>query len=413
MAALLARALCAPLDLLARGCESGCAALAALRCPHCELADRFLRSRAALCVTFAVCFALAPGLAAVAYAAAFWPSAAACAASDGAGVRSLSLQAWLATHFALALCQCAAAAHVWRQFQRPFNARDPRDADCAARATWLACYDPGVALAIVAEIVQFAWLIIGARLVVPPPQPQQLQRGDYVACSGVLQAGFSAIVVVGWFFLVVGGAALAAGYVWACTCGRVEEAWAADNAEAAAAHAHAQAHAQQQAQQLAQQQQAYYGAPRAAVAAHALGGGPYQAGAVEGLAAAPPAHVAAYAPPPAVAALPVAHQVNEWPQGAPVPMAQAVAGPAAGAAPFAGVGGAPYAGGGGHVHEAPAVALARAGLGLLGGGLRAGAAAVGAVAEGVRHAAEQHRAQQAAEQNAAALAYAQQQNRRY
>jgi hypothetical protein len=31
----------------------------------------------------------------------------------------------------------------------------------------------------------------------------------------------------------------------------------------------------------------------------------------------------------------------------------------------------------------------------------------------VRHAAEQHRAQQAAEQNAAALAYAQQQNRRY
>ena len=411
MAALLARALCLPFELLSRGLDAGCAALGQLRCPACcgacgDCGDRLLRGRGSLCVAFTACFSLVPGLASLAWAAAAWPSAADCAASDGLGVRALPLQSWLAGHFALALCHAVAALHVWRHFQRPFNARDPRDVDCVARATWLACYDPGVALGILAEIVQFAWLVIGTRLTVLPP------RAGADACSPALQAGFSAIVVVGWFFFVVGGAALIAGYFWACTCGRVDEAWAED-AAAAQARAHAQAQAQAQQAHAYHQQGVYQQG-----AAVAVGGGPYQAGAVEGLPVAQPVPAGMlYAPPMAGAgagaahvAVPLAHAVNEWPHAQPVPMAQAVAGP-----PGAGGGGAApyYAGGGGHVNEPAAVVLARAGLGLLGGGLRAGAAAVGAVAEAARHAAEQHRAQQVAEQNAAARAYAEQQNRRY
>jgi len=400
MAALLVRAFCLPFELAARAGEAACDLCARVRCPAlscwcpcAECAERLLASRGASLVLFTLGFALAPGAAAAGYAAA---SSADCAASNGAGVANLPLQSWLAAHAALALCHAAAALHVWRHMQRPFNARDPRDVDWVARASWLACYDPGVALALVALVAQLALLIIGAGLSVAPG----------ARCSVALTAAFSTIVALGWFFVAALAVGLGAAYLWGCTCGRAEEAWAADAQAQAQANAQARAAHQQQQHQQYQQQQYQQQHQQYAVAAVAA---PYNV--AEGLAAAPALPFAvAYAPPPPAAAaaqhVPVAREVAEWPAGAHVPMAQPVA---AGGPYGAGAGAVPA----GHVHEPAAVTLARAGLGLLGGGLRAGAAAAGAVVEAARVAAEHHRAQQIAEQNAAALAYAQQQQRRY
>jgi hypothetical protein len=136
-------------------------------CAECGgCADRFcaqfFNTRASAAVFFSTTIGLVPGVAGLIVALSNLGSADSCRAGDGLAVTGLALQGWLIGQLVFALAGVATAFYIWAAFQRPFNLRDPRDKNWVARATYLCCYDPGVAVAMVAKIGQVAWLIIGS-----------------------------------------------------------------------------------------------------------------------------------------------------------------------------------------------------------------------------------------------------------
>ena len=440
MAALIARALCLPMEALSAMCDA-CSRVRCPRCPDCPpcarrlcerceqcaccefpCVARFLESRGSLCLAFSLAFSLAPGLAALGYCVGFGgPRGAgdACAASDGGAVQSMSLQGWLLGQFVLAAAGTAAAGYVWLKFQRPFNARDPRDRDWVARATWMACYDPGVAAAMVAELVEVAWLFIGARLGPNVALAGPGARAGAAPCDATLQAGFAAILTIAWVFLCLGGAGLFFAYLWACTCGRAAEAFDAEVAAAAAGgHNHHQPPPPPQAlpQPLPQAPHAILVAAPQAHAPAGYYGAPQQA---------PPQQYGAYQH--------AAQAAEGLPYAAPV--AAAHYGGGGGGIPVAVVHGGPLEFGGGgapvavavqaapYPHQEPphhvqtgqeaAVNLARAGLGLLGSAAMVGARVAGQAVVGAAEIARQVAADHAATQQRLAQQHQQAQMRRY
>jgi len=391
MAAVLARALCIPCEFASWACDA-CVASTACRslgraCSECGgCADRFcaqfFNTRASAAVFFSTTIGLVPGVAGLIVALSNLGSAGSCRAGDGLAVTSLALQSWLIGQLVFALAGVATAFYIWAAFQRPFNLRDPRDKNWVARATYLCCYDPGVAVAMVAKLGQVAWLIIGSGM---------SGRAPPSGCPGTVVGAFNAILTIAWVYNVAMALGIAMVYCYECTCGaanevgreidRVVGAAAAAPAAQFAPQPHYAAHPAPYQQQQYQQQYAaaVVGAPMPApAAAYAAPAGVY--------AAAQPAHVpvavAVAAPPPGVfAAAPYA-----------VPVATAV--PAQHAQ-------YPYGAQPPHSGAAAAADLARAGLGLLGTGLMAGARVTGAVVSAAADAAraEHARLQQQQQQH--------------
>jgi hypothetical protein len=233
MAAVLARAVCMPLEMLDRGCDAiaRCGSAVWNSCPalppssrdllSCASCEALFQRPGSACLAFTVLVSLCPGIAGLVYGLRELASTSACTASDGAAVGALSIQMWLVGQFVLALLSTLAAMYIFIHLQAPLDPRVPHKASWQARAKYLACDDPVVAVVLLAEVAQLAWLIIGAKL-----------RNWSSACSLDLLTGFVSVLYASWAFFL---GAFVGGVLSACcaACEATHEAFVPQEAAVA------------------------------------------------------------------------------------------------------------------------------------------------------------------------------------
>jgi hypothetical protein len=216
MAALIGRALCLPFEGLSRLCDCICSAN--IWTPCTSFFDYLCNSKASFCLFMTTAFAFFPGIAAFGYGFALYQSSSMCSMSDNASISSLSLNLWLVIQGGIGCAWLATACYVWIKFQRPFNPRDPRDVNWIARATYLMCYDPYIAIACLFGILQLAWLIIGAGM------NTNFVRNSNTTCKDtILIAGFQGILATTWAFCILCVITFILVYLYECCCIGVEQ----------------------------------------------------------------------------------------------------------------------------------------------------------------------------------------------
>jgi hypothetical protein len=249
MAALIGRALCLPFEGLSRLCE--CICNSNIWSPCTRFFDSLCNSKASFCLIMTTAFAFLPGLAAFGYGFALFNSAQSCSVSDNASISSISLNIWLIVQGGIGCAWLATAAYVWLKFQRPFNPRDPRDVNWIARATYLMCYDPFIAISCLFGILQVAWLIIGAGM------SSGFARNSNTTCKdNILISGFQGILATTWAFCILCVLSFVLVYLYECCCIGVEQINNEVNFVAEGVLGRPQDQRYQQQQQ--QQQQNYY-----------------------------------------------------------------------------------------------------------------------------------------------------------
>jgi len=197
-------------------------------------------------------FAFLPGLAAFGYGFALFNSAPSCSVSDNASISSISLNLWLIVQGGIGCAWLSTAGYVWMKFQRPFNPRDPRDVNWIARATYLMCYDPYIAVSCLFGILQLAWLIIGAGM------NSGFVRNSNSTCKDkVLISGFQGILATTWAFCILCVLSFVLVFLYECCCIGVEQINNEMNFVAEGVLGRPQDQQQQQ-QRQQQQQQNYY-----------------------------------------------------------------------------------------------------------------------------------------------------------